>query len=71
MRVAFIETSHVLKAIGLSDEDANGNLRLTLSRFNTEEEINYVLDVLPKIVEKLRAISPLNKVVNYVLKKNN
>jgi cysteine desulfurase len=59
-----LEPSHVLKAIGLSDEEAHGSLRLTLSRFNTEEEIDYVLKVLPKIVEKLRRISPLTRVIN-------
>jgi cysteine desulfurase len=59
-----LEPSHVLKAIGLSDEEAHGSLRLTLSRFNTEEEIDYVLKVLPKIVNKLRRISPLGKVIN-------
>lgn len=53
-----LEPSHILKAIGLTNEEANGNLRLTLSRFNTEEEIDYVLNVLPKLVEKLRRISP-------------
>ena len=55
-----LEPSHVLKAIGLTNEEANGNLRLTLSRFNTEEEIDYVLNVLPKVVKKLRRISPLH-----------
>ena len=53
-----LEPSHILKAIGLTNEEANGSLRLTLSRLNTEEEIDYVLNVLPKVVEKLRRISP-------------
>ena len=65
-----LEPSHVLKAIGLSDEEAHGSLRLTLSRFNTKEEIDYVLEVLPKMVEKLRKISPLGKIKN-VFKKSN
>src|SRR3989338_494772 len=64
-----LEPSYVLKAIGLTDEEANGSLRLTLSRFTTEEEIDYVLKVLPDIVKKLRWISPIGKVVNYILKK--
>lgn len=64
-----LEPSYVLKAIGLTDEEANGSLRLTLSRFTTEEEIDYVLKVLPPIVKKLRWISPIGKVVNYILKK--
>jgi len=48
----------VLKAIGLSDADANGCVRLTLSRFTTEKDINYVLDVLPGIIKLLRRMSP-------------
>ncbi len=54
-----LEPSYVLKAIGLSDEQANGSLRLTLSRFTTEKEIDYVLKVLPGIIKKLRRFSPL------------
>jgi len=53
-----LEPSHVLKAIGLNDLEANSSIRLSLSRDNTEEEINHVLKVLPKIVGKLRKISP-------------
>ncbi len=54
-----LDPSHVLLAMGLSHEVAHGSLRLTLSEFTTPEEINYVLDTLPPIVEKLRAMSPL------------
>ena len=54
-----LEASHVLKAIGLSDLEAHGSLRLSLSRFNTVDEVEKVLEVLPGIVEKLRRISPL------------
>ena len=56
-----LEPSYVLKAIGLSDQEANGSLRLTLSRFNTEKEIEHVLKVLPGIVKNLRKMSPLWK----------
>ena len=56
-----LEPSHILKAIGLSDGEANGSIRATLSRFNTEEEVNYVLKVLPELVKKLRSISPFYK----------
>jgi len=56
---ASLEPSHVLTAMGLPHEVAHGSLRLTLGRENTEEEINYVLDILPGIIEKLRRISPL------------
>jgi len=53
-----LEPSHVLLALGLSPLEANSSLRLSLSRENTEEEIDKVLEVLPKIIEKLRKISP-------------
>ena len=53
-----LKASHVLLAIGLPPEIAHGSLRLTLGKDNTEEEINYVIDILPGIIEKLRALSP-------------
>lgn len=53
-----LEPSHVLRALGLPDMVANSSLRLSLSRENTEQEIDKVLEVLPKIIEKLRKISP-------------
>jgi cysteine desulfurase len=54
-----LEPSHVLMAMGFAHEVAHGSLRLSLGKENTEEEIDYVLDVLPGIIEKLRAMSPL------------
>jgi cysteine desulfurase len=54
-----LETSHVLKAIGLTPVQANSSIRMSLSKYTTEEEIDFVLEKLPKIVEKLRRISPL------------
>jgi len=54
-----LEPSHVLMAMGFPHEIAHGSLRLTLGKENTLEEIEYVLEVLPGIVEKLRQISPL------------
>jgi cysteine desulfurase len=45
--------------MGLSHELAHGSLRMTLGRENTEEDIDYVLEVLPEIVDRLRAMSPL------------
>jgi cysteine desulfurase len=54
-----LDPSHVLLAMGLSHEIAHGSLRMTLGRDNTEEDIDYVLEVLPPIVERLRAMSPL------------
>ena len=53
-----LEPSHVLLALGLTHEQAHGSLRVTLGRENTEEEVDYLLEVLPEVVEKLRAISP-------------
>lgn len=54
-----LDPSHVLLAMGLTHEVAHGSLRLTLSRYTTPEEIDYVLEILPPIIEKLRAMSPL------------
>lgn len=56
-----LEPSHVLLAIGLPHEVAHSSLRLTLGRWTTEEEIDRVLDVLPRVVNKLREMSPLRK----------
>ncbi len=54
-----LQPSHVLLAIGLKPEEAHGSLRITLGRENKEEEIDYFLDVIPKVIEKLRRISPM------------
>lgn len=54
-----LQASHVLLAIGIKPEDAHGSLRVTLGRENSEEEIDYFLEVLPQVVEELRKISPL------------
>ncbi len=54
-----LDPSHVLLAMGLPHEIAHGSLRLTLSDDTTEEDITYVLDVLPKVVQRLRDMSPL------------
>jgi len=54
-----LETSHVLKALGLKPLQANSSLRISISKYTTEEEINYFLKSIKKVVEKLRAISPL------------
>lgn len=54
-----LEPSHVLLAIGLKHEEAHGSLLFTLGRQNTEEEANYVASLMPDIVKRLRAISPL------------
>ena len=54
-----LDPSHVLLAIGLPHEIAHGSLRLTLSEETTKEEIDFVIDELKKIVERLRNMSPL------------
>jgi cysteine desulfurase len=54
-----LEPSHVLMAMGFPHEVAHGSLRLTLGRENTAEDIDFVLEILPGIIEKLRKMSPL------------
>jgi len=58
---ASLEPSHVLLALGLPPEQAHGSLRFTLGRENTEADVERVLEVLPEIVARLRAMSPLLK----------
>lgn len=54
-----LDPSHVLLAIGLKHEEAHGSLRLTLSEENTKEEMDFVVDELKKIIQRLRDMSPL------------
>jgi cysteine desulfurase len=54
-----LEPSHVLLAIGLKPEQAHGSLRLSLGRWTKERDIDYVLEVLPKVIQRLRKISPI------------
>ncbi len=56
---ASLDPSHVLLSIGLPHEIAHGSLRFSLSHENTEEDVDYILEKLPPIVEKLRNMSPL------------
>ena len=56
-----LEPSHVLVAIGLKHEEAHGSLRLTIGKYTTKEEVDYVAEVLPGIVESLRKISPFKR----------
>jgi len=56
-----LEPSHVLLATGLRPEQAHGSLRVSLGRFTKEEEINKLIKVLPKIIKKIRQISPYGK----------
>jgi cysteine desulfurase len=57
-----LEPSHVLMAMGFSHEVAHGSLRLSLGKENTANDVDYVLEILPGIVEKLRKMSPLSSV---------
>jgi cysteine desulfurase len=54
-----LEPSHVLLAIGLKPWQAHGSLRLSIGRWTKEKDIDYVLKVLPKVINKLRKISPI------------
>lgn len=55
-----LEPSHVLRAMGVPFTFAHGSIRFSLSRFNTMEEVDYVLDVLPDIIKNLRKLSPFS-----------
>ncbi len=52
--------SHVLLALGLTHEQAHGSIRISLGRLTTEEEVDYLLEVLPKVIADLRRLSPLS-----------
>ena len=54
-----LEPSHVLLAIGLAHEEAHGSLVFTMGKQNSKEDVDYVLEVLPGVVKRLREISPL------------
>ncbi len=54
-----LEPSHVLTAIGLKPAIAHGTIRFTLSRYNTEDEIDYTLQAVPQVIERLRSMSPV------------
>ncbi|MBU2562214.1 MAG: cysteine desulfurase [Nanoarchaeota archaeon] len=54
-----LESSHVLKAIGLSAVQSNSSIRISISKYTTKEDVDYFLKEIKKIVEKLRKISPL------------
>ena len=54
-----LDPSHVLLSIGLPHEVAHGSLRISMSEYTTEEEIDKLIEVLPVIVNKLRSMSPL------------
>jgi cysteine desulfurase len=57
-----LEPSHVLLAMGLSSELAQGSIRFSMGRENSKEDVEYVVQVLPEIIERLRAMSPMQAV---------
>lgn len=56
---ASLDPSHVLLAIGLPHEIAHGSVRLSLGRENTDADVDYMLEVIPQVIERLRAMSPI------------
>lgn len=54
-----LEPSHVLLSIGVPVEIAHGSLRLSLCEYNTMEEVEYIIETVPKVVDYLRSISPV------------
>ena len=58
-----LEPSHVLLAMGVPYTMAHGSIRFSLSRFNTEEEIDFIIEKVPPIINKLRKISPFTKMM--------
>jgi len=53
-----VHPSHVLKAMGCSNERARASLRFSFGRFNTEADVDAALEIVPAVVQKLRALSP-------------
>ena len=53
-----VEPSHVLRAMHMTNERARSSLRFSFGRYNTEAELDSVLEILPRIVDKLRQLSP-------------
>ena len=65
-----IESSHVLKAIGLSDAMAHSTIRISIGKYNNKEEIDYTVKYLVEIIHKLRSLSPLYRNTNTQTIKN-
>ena len=54
-----LDPSHVLLSLGLKHEVAHGSLRLSINEETTDEDVDYILEVVPKVVKRLREMSPL------------
>ena len=65
-----LDPSHVLLATGIPIEYAHGSIRISMGRDTTEEDIDYVLEVLPPIIERLRSMSPLAANAGAMLESN-
>lgn len=63
-----LDPSHVLLALGLKHEVAHGSLRLSINDETTDEDIDYILEVVPRVVERLRAMSPLWERIKRIIK---
>ena len=66
-----LDPSHVLLALGLKHEVAHGSLRISINENNTQEDIDYILEKLPPIIERLRMMSPLWEDIKKAEKENN
>jgi cysteine desulfurase len=62
-----LEPSHVLRAMGVPFTAAHGSIRFSLSTYNTEEEIDFIIEKMPPIIERLRSMSPYWKKAAAVL----
>jgi len=60
-----LEPSPVIRALGRNDELARGAIRFSFGKDNSEQDVDYVLEILPRVVEKLRQLSPLKKVSSF------
>ena len=58
-----LEPSHVLRAMGVPFTAAHGSIRFSLSRYNTEEEVDYTIEKMPAIINRLRELSPCGQAV--------
>ena len=56
-----LEPSHVLRAMGIPFTFAHGSIRMSLSRYNTDEDVDYTIATLPGIIQRLRSISPFTR----------